>query len=400
MENLYRCCLIITKKILGVNAVCFHRKDEVYETLIRPHLFFASQFARNSGDFHQMMQYIDEDALYEIQDRAEVLWLIFSSKGQVFVIGPYLDELPQRASQLQILNAIGLDEAALDGLRDYHASIPVGVRSQALLAADAIMDCLDIPSERPPLTRIVLSNTDSPTDEQGAEHQYPPGLFIERTHDVGSKFMEAVSLGNLSEALLLLQEVLVRNRPRDGKVTLYREQVTNTIIRTMVRLAARGAGVPSMELDALTQEYCLRTESARSIEQAERLMYELTERICSLVSKQRLSSYSPLVKKAMHQVNQRLHEKLSVIGIARDTGVSPNYLSARFHKEYGQKLSAYITDMRMQRAAKLLRNSNMSILDICMSVGISDSSYFSRQFKAKYKMSPSNYRKAPLSMED
>lgn len=400
MDNLYRCCLMITKRILGVNAVCFHREDDIYETLIRPHLFFASQFTRNSGDFRQMMRGISEDALYEILDRAEVFWLIFSSQGQVFVIGPYLDELPDRDSQLRILSAIGLDEAAMDGLRDYHASIPVGIRSQALLAADAIMDCLDIPSERPPLTRVVISNTDSHTDEQGAEYQYPSGLFIEHTHDLGSKFMEAVSLGNLSEALLLLQEVLVRNRPRDGKVTLYRKQVSNTIIRTMVRLAARGAGVPSPELDALTQEYCLRTETARSIEQADRLTFELTERICSLVSKQRLSSYSPLIKKAMHQVNQRLHEKLSVVGIARDIGVSPNYLSARFHKEYGQKLSAYITDMRMQRAAKLLRNSSLSVLDICMSVGISDSSYFSRQFKAKYKMSPSNYRKAPLSMEE
>lgn len=400
MENLYRSCLVMARRILGVNAVCFHQDEVVYETLIQPYLFFVNQLARNSEDFQQMIQRIGEECLYEIQDRAGVLWLMFSSQGQIFVIGPYLDELPARATQLQMLSAIGLDEGALNELRDYHASIPVVIRSQVLLAAEAMIDCLGIPSKSHPLTRIVISNTEPHQNEQYPERRYLTSAYIEHTHDLGSQFMEAVSLGNLSEALLLLKKILVRTGPRDGKITLYRKKIDNTIVRTMVRIAARGAGVPSPELDALTQEYCLRTEAANSMEQADRLMFELIERICSLVSKQRLSSYSPLIKKAMHQVNQHLHEKLSVAGIARDIGVSPNYLSARFSREYGQKLSAYITDMRMQRAAMLLRNSNMPILEICLSVGISDSSYFSRQFKKKYNMSPSNFRETPLSLLD
>lgn len=400
MDDTYRSCLAMTRKILGVNAMCLHRDEAVYETQIRPHLFFATQLARNNGDFHQMVQRMDEGRLYEIEDRAEVLWLVFPSQGRLFVIGPYLDELPTRAKQLQVLSAVGLPEDALNGLRDYHASVPSAVRAQVLLAAEGILDCLDLPPNRHPLIRIVISNTDNHAAKKGPEHQYPSSVYIERTHDLENLFAEAVYLGNLSEALLLLKELLVRAGPRDGKITLYRKQIENTIVRTRMRVAAREAGVPSPELDALTQEYCMRTETARSIEQANRLMYELTERICSLVAKQRLSSYSPLIRKAMHHVNQHLQEELSVVGIARDIGVSPNYLSARFSKECGQKLSTYITDVRMQRAANLLRNSNMSILDICMSVGISDSSYFSRQFKKKYNMSPSNYRDTPLNIPD
>lgn len=386
----------MARKILGVNVQFFPRGEAVYETLVWPHLFFVSQLARDGGDFRQQTMALDENHLYEITDRVGVLWLMLSAQEQVFLIGPYLTDPPERTAQLRVLDAIGMDPGALDDLRDYHATIPLVNRSQVLLAAHAILDCLNVPANRPPLSPIDLRDSDSRPDETGLERLYPTSVFIEHTHDLQSQFMEAVSLGNMGEAVALFREVLVRTGPEDGRMTLYRKQISNTIGRTLARVAARRAGVPSRELHALTQEHSLRTAAARSVDQADRLMFELIERICTLVTRHRLSAKSPLVRKAMSQVNQHLHEKLSVASIAMDIGVTPNYLSARFHEETGQRLSAYITAMRLQRAAQLLRNSNLPILNICLSVGITDSSYFARQFKKTYGMSPSRYREAPL----
>lgn len=400
MESSLHSCIIMAKRILGVSVVSFHENETDYETLIQPRLFFDGQLARDGTDFRRITLHIDSDHLLEVQDRTEVLWLMFSSQGTTIVMGPYLNDLPTRAAQLQILSAIGLDERSLIGLRDYHASIPVVIRSQVILAAEAIMECLGSSSEFHPLTRIAISSADTYSSTVDAERSYPTSLYIEHTHDLQSQFMEAVSLGNVSEAVQLFREVLIRTRPEDGRISLYRKQISNTIGRTLVRIAVRRAGVSSQELDALTNIYRLRTDEVRSVEQADAQMFELIERACSLVSKHRLGTYSPLIRKAMHQVNQRLHMKLSVANIARDIGVTSNYLSARFHQEYGKKLTAYIMDTRLERAAQLLRNSSLPILNICMSVGISDSSYFSHLFRKKYKMSPSSYRQAPLEKLD
>ena len=53
----------------------------------------------------------------------------------------------------------------------------------------------------------------------------------------------------------------------------------------------------------------------------------------------------------------------------------------------------YINKLRMEQAQKLLRNTKLSIPEICYRIGIMDSNYFTRCFKKEYGMPPREYRK-------
>jgi YesN/AraC family two-component response regulator len=73
-------------------------------------------------------------------------------------------------------------------------------------------------------------------------------------------------------------------------------------------------------------------------------------------------------------------------------GMSPYRFSRTFKSTFGVTFQNYLIDYRISRAKHLLANPGMSIIDIGLSVGFNDPSYFSRAFKRRTGMSPSRYR--------
>ena len=64
-----------------------------------------------------------------------------------------------------------------------------------------------------------------------------------------------------------------------------------------------------------------------------------------------------------------------------------------FKEATGMSPNNYLLEMRIQRASKLLTETDTAIYNISEQVGISDWFYFSKAFKKKFGVSPLNYRK-------
>lgn len=73
--------------------------------------------------------------------------------------------------------------------------------------------------------------------------------------------------------------------------------------------------------------------------------------------------------------------------------VSVGYLSRKFKKDTGLNVSDYIRKVRINKAKKLLSETNDSISEISVKCGYNDSNYFSYVFKKEEKISPSKFRK-------
>ncbi len=72
---------------------------------------------------------------------------------------------------------------------------------------------------------------------------------------------------------------------------------------------------------------------------------------------------------------------------------SKEYLSRLFKSKYHVGIYEYLTEVRMKRAAELLRDPSIPVSDIAARVGYSDNTYFSKAFRNAQGMSPSEYRK-------
>lgn len=86
-------------------------------------------------------------------------------------------------------------------------------------------------------------------------------------------------------------------------------------------------------------------------------------------------------------------DPITTADIAREAGLTPNYLTRKFREATGLGLKEYLIFIRLQHAAMELVSTDASITDIALKCGFSDGNYFKDVFKKSYGMGPRAYRK-------
>ncbi len=84
---------------------------------------------------------------------------------------------------------------------------------------------------------------------------------------------------------------------------------------------------------------------------------------------------------------------LTAEGLCQTFSCSRSYFSHTFKKYVGKSFREYLTDIRLERAKRLLELSALNVTEIAYSVGFQDSNYFSTVFKKSVGVSPLTYRK-------
>jgi AraC-like DNA-binding protein len=90
----------------------------------------------------------------------------------------------------------------------------------------------------------------------------------------------------------------------------------------------------------------------------------------------------------------RYFEPLNVDDLARAAGLSRAHFSREFRRAFGESPHAYLLTRRMERAAAQLRNTDRSVTEICLSVGLQSLGSFTTSFTRIYGVSPTAYRAA------
>lgn len=96
--------------------------------------------------------------------------------------------------------------------------------------------------------------------------------------------------------------------------------------------------------------------------------------------------------RAKDLADARYFEPLAVRDLAGAAGLSPSHFSRQFRRAFGEAPHAYLLTRRLERAAALLRHTDRSVLEICLSVGLQSVGSFTTSFTRTYGMSPTAYR--------
>ncbi len=117
-------------------------------------------------------------------------------------------------------------------------------------------------------------------------------------------------------------------------------------------------------------------------------MYEYeTTKLSGVVSK------SHEIDELAKYIRSNFAYKLSLDFLARHMHISREYLSRYFKKHMGKTISEYLTEVRIEKAKQMLKNTSHPIGDICEHCGYSSISSFQKAFKKAMGVSPSMYRK-------
>jgi AraC-like DNA-binding protein len=91
-------------------------------------------------------------------------------------------------------------------------------------------------------------------------------------------------------------------------------------------------------------------------------------------------------------LDRRYDSPITVEDLSREVALSPYYLIRAFRHAYKQTPHQYLVGRRIARAKELLRNSELSITEICAAVGFESLGSFSTLFRKVAGISPSAYR--------
>jgi AraC-like DNA-binding protein len=96
--------------------------------------------------------------------------------------------------------------------------------------------------------------------------------------------------------------------------------------------------------------------------------------------------------RAKDLVDARYAEDLDVAALARAARLSPAHFSREFQRAFGETPHRYLLTRRLERAAALLRTTDRTVADICMTVGLRSVGSFTTSFGRMFGLSPTAYR--------
>lgn len=133
------------------------------------------------------------------------------------------------------------------------------------------------------------------------------------------------------------------------------------------------------------------------------LIHKTVELIMEITCPEKAVDYSSSPEEVIHNIHDYLMEHLSdritIEDLSKLFLMNPTTLKKVFKAVYGTSLASHMKQHRMEKAAELLNDMDMSISQIALAVGYESQSRFTTAFKEAYDMLPTLYRKK-LKMND
>lgn len=149
-----------------------------------------------------------------------------------------------------------------------------------------------------------------------------------------------------------------------------------------------------VEAAARELECCLQSEQAMRAELSHNLLEQLILRCRASLPADFTPHRDPRIKRARLFVEEHCTGNFALEEVAAAANLSASRLAGLFKEQCGLSVLAYRDELRMIKAAQLLRNHTLDVAEIGARVGYPDPAYFSRTFSRHIGVSPREYRRS------
>ena len=329
------------------------------------------------------------NCIYEIRYVLDICFMAYYTEEnkELYLLGPFLTK-PAKPQDLQI-ELYGLVSKTLP-------TLPIISINKAYEIISIIVE--DIKEDSKALYKIMDlretqdNNSGAPISKSNEE--IVQMKQIENRYEKSAALTEAVKEGNFSLAIKFLSEL-----NKGGAVTvrnsnpLRNRQNYCIILNTQLRYALESCGIHPYRLDRFSEGVAIKIEKLKTLEEVDRFVFDTIRQYCELATEHIYPNLKPLVHLTVAYIKNYLTDNINVKTTAKELGVNANYLSTMFHNEMGMTFIDFLNKERVKQAAALMTNTDLQIQEIATSVGYNNGSYFAKQFKKYYNMSPIEYKK-------
>lgn len=350
--------------------------------------------------FNDVFPNTEGNVIYKVSDAfaCRYLFMRLPNSRSVLTIGPYVVRDLGQSTFLEWGEEHKLDPTQIRTLAHFYARLPLVTSEESYLMTliDTLGEQLwgagkfNVQEIQREQSRI--EHPSAVTGAIDADSNWTSTRLMEERYDYENQMMEAISQGQLHKAEQMLSSFSTLSFESRAADPIRNLKNYCIITNTLFRKAAQNGGVHPIHLDALSSEYAKQIEMITAPQQVQPLMAEMFRSYCRLVRERSVSPYSPTVQKVMLIIDTDITADLSLSALARQSSVSAGYLSALFHREVGETLTAYVNQRRVEAAKKLLRTTRLQIQTVAQHCGIVDVHYFTKIFKNQVGVTPKEYR--------
>ena len=214
--------------------------------------------------------------------------------------------------------------------------------------------------------------------------------------DKERKLISLLRQGEKKEAEGTLNEILAvlvfNNRDHFHYIQLRSLELAVLITRTGTNFISATA----VENNA---RYLKQIQESKTIEELTAILHGIVEDVSEQIVSFQGLPHAAAMRKAELFIRENLTRKISLGEIAKVAGLSAPYFSTIFKEEMGENLSSYVNRQRVDKASKLLLDTDLTLSEIAASCCFQDQSWFSKIFKSFTGISPGKYRRqgGPIS---
>jgi len=222
---------------------------------------------------------------------------------------------------------------------------------------------------------------------QHGEKPEKPGYPLEKEKTL----LSLLRKGDTGEAKKTLNELLAMlffSNPGQYKYIQLRVTELVVLISRIEINPAKGGNL-FMEINSQNLKA---VQEAKTVEELTDILHIIIDRVSGAISSFKGIPHAAALRKAENFILENYTKKISLKEISNIAGLSPPYFSTIFKEEMGENLSKYLNRLRVEKASRLLLETDMSLSEIAACCCFEDQSWFSKIFKAYTGISPGKYR--------
>ena len=318
-------------------------------------------------------------------------------KGKQFgsvVAGPFLMDDPDAVmiTDLNKENAIPVE--GLVRLMEYSAGIPVldpELVTQTSAVFNYLMRSILVESRQ-----VIASNKEKLLQQSRIKESIQlfknSGVREEKMYpvDLENELISSIKVNNTAHAREILNELL-------GHILLYEGHDTDRIKIRIIELcsllsrASINRGADANKVLEMNQRLITSLAASQNIYD---ICYTFQDNIEIFTDNLFMTpeKSSKIVKNAAEYISQNFSEDITLATVADHLHVNTSYLSTLFRQVTGMTFKEHLNRVRIEEAARLLSNTDYSVMEIAIACGYKDQSYFTKVFKKLTGLTPKQYR--------
>lgn len=375
---------------------CFGLNGHLYFTTA-PHEEEYRMLLQTGGVFDMAMEQTEEDARPRILNGSLGLtwiaeWVHEQDGGGILILlGPVYLKNYTVAMSLQRLDRMGISQHIRRQYYNVLADVPV--LSWNMLRQYACMLHYIIYEENFSADDLVPESPAGMPEKSGENEAatQPETNDYHRLIDYEKKMLEHLSRGEYPQS----DPDGYNGELQDFHLNdLLRQTKDNLIIFTA--LCARqiiSGGVPVLTAKNMENHWIARIEGIRAVSEAHKMNRAIFRDFAGQIKQNGDGTgFSRTVRECMGYVRMNYMKPLKMEDLARQCGYTEYYLTRKFMKETGMKLTDYIRSVRIDAAKVMLLASKKDIQQISEELQFGSQNYFDRVFRLQIGVSPAQYR--------